>query len=115
MNINVHQLPKGFLKDLSEELKQKTQITSEDVAKIMRDASSDSAKLNDLIRQVSIAAVRKISSVGMVISPIISYIWPEQAGLDSKLNALEAKLTAKIGRATYNGKTRRLIEYRYFL
>ncbi|MEH7244714.1 hypothetical protein COC60_10640 [Bacillus thuringiensis] len=115
MNINVHQLPKGFLKDLSEELKQKTQITSEDVAKIMRDASSDSAKLNDLIRQVSIAAVRKISSVGMVISPIISYIWPEQAGLDSKLNALEAKLTAKIGRATYNGKIRRLIEYRYFL
>ncbi|MCU4863834.1 insecticidal delta-endotoxin Cry8Ea1 family protein [Bacillus cereus] len=95
----VHQLPKGFLKDLGEELNQKTQITSEDLAKIMRDASRDSAKLNDLIRQASIAAMGKIPSVGMAISPIISYLWPEKAGVDSKLNALEARITAKIGQA----------------
>ncbi|HDR7761408.1 insecticidal delta-endotoxin Cry8Ea1 family protein [Bacillus cereus] len=102
----IHQLPKGFLKDLGEELKQKTQITSEDLAKIMRDASHDSAKLNDLIRQVSIAAVGKIPSVGMAISPIISYLWPEQAGVDSKLNALEARITAKIGQAVGEQHTR---------
>ncbi|MGH0803509.1 insecticidal delta-endotoxin Cry8Ea1 family protein [Bacillus cereus] len=102
----VHQLPKGFLKDLGEELKQKTQITSEDLAKIMRDASRDSAKLNDLIRQASIAAVGKIPSVGMAISPIISYLWPEQAGVDSKLNALEARITAKIGQAVGEQHTR---------
>lgn len=90
----VQELPSTFLNDLNLELS--PPISSEQVAKIMRDASIDSRRLNDLLRQVTMGVVGKIPAIGSVVSAIVGSLYPEQTGTDSKLNALEAKLTAKI-------------------
>ncbi|PHC34813.1 hypothetical protein COF09_31645 [Bacillus toyonensis] len=92
----VQELPKSFLNDLSGEFNAPPSIDSSDVKKLMIDASQDSRKINDLLRQISMGVAGKIPAVGSVVSAMVGYLYPEQNGTDSKLNALEAKLTAKI-------------------
>ncbi|PHC34709.1 hypothetical protein COF09_31730 [Bacillus toyonensis] len=91
----VQELPKSFLNDLSGEFNVPS-IDSPDFKKFMIDASQDSRKLNDALRQVSIGVAGKIPAVGSAVGAVVAYLYPEQNGLDSKLNALEDKLTAKI-------------------
>ncbi|WP_212745294.1 insecticidal delta-endotoxin Cry8Ea1 family protein [Bacillus sp. 2SH] len=93
----VQELPK-LLNDLSGEFNSPL-IKSEEVSKIMSDASKDARRLNDLLRQISMGVAGKIPAVGSVVSAMVGYLYPEQDGTDSKLNALEAKLTAKIEQA----------------
>ena len=97
----VQELPKEFLNNLSGELNSPF-IYSEEVNKIMRDAFKDSRRLNDLLRQISMGVAGKIPAVGSVVSALVGYLYPEQDGVDSKLNALEARLTEKIEQAVDN-------------
>ncbi|MED2750140.1 RICIN domain-containing protein [Bacillus thuringiensis] len=92
------ELPKTFLDGLGGELNPPS-ISSEQVAKLMRDASIDSRRLNDLLRQVTMGVVGKIPAIGSVVSAMVGFLYPEETGLNSKLNALEAKLTEKIEKA----------------
>ncbi|HHQ2899395.1 TPA: insecticidal delta-endotoxin Cry8Ea1 family protein [Bacillus cereus] len=97
----VQELPKAFLNDLSGELNSPS-INSEEVNKIMSDAFKDSRRLNDLLRQISMGVAGKIPAVGSVVSAMVGYLYPEQDGTDSKLNALESRLTAKIEQTVDN-------------
>ncbi|MCD2338378.1 RICIN domain-containing protein [Bacillus cereus] len=91
----VQELPKTFLNDLGLEFNPPS-IQSAEVKKIMIDASENPRRLNDLLRQISMGVTGKVPAVGSVVSALVGYLYPEQNGVDSKLNALEDKLTAKI-------------------